>query len=226
LLAPRPPPPLPPKIAAVESLDDVIDAMIADRVIHRHRRKWLIAVGLVLVLALVILVTGGWKEHKGRTVDTIDAPTTVKAGRFEIGVTGATIVRTPKTDYTPAKARLEVALQLKNVDEEEHTSTSFPGEKLLNWVLPGQDLIKPTAVKCKAEKIIGYPLVYGLPAESCVAEFDMSPKFSTDQTEFAVWAENYDSDEGLFGAAEDPYWHHEEPKAVVRVKTTIVTESE
>ena len=49
------PPPL--RIAAVESLDDVIDAMIADRVIHRHRRKWLIAIALVVVLALVILAS-------------------------------------------------------------------------------------------------------------------------------------------------------------------------
>ena len=46
----------------MESLDDVIDAMIADRVIHRHRRKWLIALALVVVLVLVILFTGGWKE--------------------------------------------------------------------------------------------------------------------------------------------------------------------
>jgi hypothetical protein len=196
---------MPPKIAAVESLDDVIDAMIADRVIHRHRRKWLIAVGLVVVLAIVIFFTGGWKEHKGRTVDTLDAPTTLKAGRFEIGVTAATIVHTPKTDYEPAKARLELAVQLKNIDEETHTSATFSEDKLLNWIVPGKDLIKPSAMKCKDKKIIGYYLVYGLPA---------------------VWAESYDSDEGLFGASDNPFWHNEAPLAAVRVKTTSTTESE
>lgn len=217
---------MPPKIAAVESLDDVIDAMIADRVIHRHRRKWLIAVAAILVLAVIIFFTGGWKEHKGRTVDTLDAPTTLKAGRFEIGVTTATIIRTPKTEYSPAKARLEVELQLKNIDEEEHASVDFSGDKLFNWVVPGKDLIKPDNVKCKDKKIIGSPLVYGLPAEACVATFEVSPSFRADQTEFAVWAESYDSDEGLFGASENPYWHNEAPKAVVRVKTTMTTETE
>ncbi len=51
----------------MESLDDVIDAMIADRVIHRHRRKWLIALASIVVLAVVVFFTGGWKEKKGRT---------------------------------------------------------------------------------------------------------------------------------------------------------------
>ena len=49
----------------MESLDDVIDAMIADRVIHRHRRKWLIAIAIVVVLAVVVFFTGGWKEKHG-----------------------------------------------------------------------------------------------------------------------------------------------------------------
>jgi hypothetical protein len=217
---------MPPKIAAVESLDDVIDAMIADRVIHRHRRKWLIAVAAILVLAVVIFFTGGWKEHKGRTVDTLDAPTTLKAGRFEVGVTDATIIRTPKTDYSPAKARLEVGLQLKNIDEEEHKSTRFLDEDLLRWVVPGKDPIKPANVKCKDKKIINYVLVYGLPAEACVATFEVSPSFSTDLTEIGVLAEEYTSDEGLFGASEKPYWQGEKAVAVVRVKTTITTESE
>ena len=73
----------------MESLDDVIDAMIADRVIHRHRRKWLIAIALVVVLALVVLVTGGWKEKEGRTVPTLTAPATVEAGRCEFDFTKA-----------------------------------------------------------------------------------------------------------------------------------------
>lgn len=216
---------MPPKIAAVESLDDVIDAMIADRVIHRHRRKWLIAVGLVLVLALVIFLTGGWKEHKGRAVDTFDAPTTLKAGRFEVGISAAKIIRTPKTEYSPAKARLEVELQLKNIDEEERSSSSFNGDELLWWIVPGKDPIKPANVSCK-DGVIGYVLVYGLPAEKCVAKFDVSPNYKGELTEIAVLAESYDSDSGVLGASEDPYWHNETALAVVRVPTTITTETE
>lgn len=208
----------------MESLDDVIDAMIADRVIHRHRRKWLIVVGLVVVLALVITFTGGWKEHQGRTVDTMDAPQTLKAGRFEIGISTATIIRTPKTDYSPAKARLLVTLQLKNIDEETHTSASFDDD-MLRWVVPGKDPIKPTNVSCKDE-VIGYVLVYGLPAEPCIAKFDVSPKYSTDQIEIGVLAEEFGSADSLMGASDSKYWSGETAKAVVRVPTTITTESE
>ncbi|GAA0936181.1 hypothetical protein GCM10009554_23500 [Kribbella koreensis] len=208
----------------MESLDDVIDAMIADRVIHRHRRKWLIAVGLVLVLAVVIFFTGGWKEHKGRSVDTLDAPTTLKAGRFEVGFTGATIIRTPKTQYEPAKARLEVELQIKNIDEETHTSVSFPQEDLLRWVLPGKDPIKPTNIGCK--DVIGYVLVYGLPAEKCVAKFEVSPRYSTDKIEIGVLAENFGTADELQGASAAKYWGAPTAQAVVRVPTKITTETE
>ncbi len=104
----------------MESLDDVIDAMIADRVIHRHRRKWLIALALVVVLAVVIFFTGGWKEKKGRAVDTMDAPVTLKAGRFEVGVSKAKIIRDAEDRVqpgeVPARGRRS---QLKNIDEEE-----------------------------------------------------------------------------------------------------------
>ena len=208
----------------MESLDDVIDAMIADKVIHRHRRKWLIAVGLVVILAVVIFFTGGWKEHKGRSVDTMDAPTTLKAGRFEIGITGATIIRTPKTDYSAAKARLEVELQLKNIDDEEHASDSFNSD-LLRWVIAGKDPVKPANVSCK-DKEIGYVLVYGLPAESCIAKFDVSPNYSANLTEIGVLAEKFESADTLMGASDNEYWQSETAVAVVRVPTKITTESE
>jgi hypothetical protein len=209
----------------VESLDDVIDAMIADRVIHRHRRKWLIALGIVVVLAVVIFFTGGWKEKKGRTVDTVDAPVTLEAGRFEIGVSDAKIIRTPKTEYSPAKARLAVTLQLKNTDDEEHESVRFDDD-MLRWVIPGKDPVKPANVKCKDEAVLGYILVYGLPAESCVATFDTSPNFKTDKIEIGVLKESYTSDSGLLGATDTPYWQGAEPVAVVRVPTTIETETD
>ncbi|MEU4391016.1 hypothetical protein [Kribbella sp. NPDC023855] len=209
----------------MESLDDVIDAMIADRVIHRHRRKWLIAIGIVVVLAVVIFFTGGWKEKKGRTVDTVDAPVTLEAGRFEIGVSDAKIIRTPKTEYSPAKARLEVALQLKNIDEEEHTSARF-GSDMLRWVIPGKEPVKPKYnVKCKNTDA-GAVIVYGLPAEACVVTFDTSPNFKTDKVEIGVLKESYRSASGLLGATEKPYWQGEEAVAVVRVPTKIETETE
>lgn len=207
----------------MESLDDVIDAMIADRVIHRHRRKWLIALALVVVLAVVIFFTGGWKEKQGRRVDTLDAPVTIEAGRFEVGISKAIIWRTPKTEYSEAKSRLAVEVQLKNIDEEDRTSTRFDSD-LLRWVIPGKDPIKAENVTCK--EVIGYILVYGLPAESCVVEFKVSPNFSTDQVEIGVLAERYTADSGLLGASEKPYWHNEQAKAVVRVPTTIETEIE
>ena len=207
----------------MESLDDVIDAMIADQVIHRHRRKWLIALGIVVVLAVVIFFTGGWKEKKGRTVDTMDAPVTLKAGRFEIGVSDAKIIRKPKTEYSPAEARLAVAVQLKNTDDEEKASVRFDSN-MLRWVVPGKEPIKPANVKCKDEAVLGYTLVYGLPAEACVATFDTSPNFKTDQIEIGVLKESYRSASGLLGATEKPYWQGEEAVAVVRVKTTIETE--
>lgn len=205
----------------MESLDDVIDAMIADRVIHRHRRKWLIAIALVVVLAVVIFFTGGWKEKKGRTVDTMDAPATIEAGRFEVGFSKATIWRTPKTEYSPAKSRLEVELQLKNIDEEERASHRFDS-KLLKWVIAGKDPVESAGVSCKDE--IGWVLVYGLPAETCIAKFDVSPNFSTDQVELGLLGESYKGDNGLFGASEDPYWHDDRAVAVVRVPTTIEME--
>lgn len=209
----------------MESLDDVIDAMIADQVIHRHRRKWLIALGIVVVLAVVIFFTGGWKEKKGRTVDTMDAPVTLKAGRFEIGVSDAKIIRKPKTEYSPAEARLAVTVQLKNTDDEEKASIRF-GSDMLRWVVPGKEPIKPANVKCKDEAVLGYTLVYGLPAEACVATFDTSPNFKTDQIEIGVLKESYRSASGLLGATEKPYWQGEEAVAVVRVKTEIVTEAD
>ena len=72
--------------------------------------------------------------------------------------------------------------------------------------------------------MLGYTLVYGLPAEACVATFDTSPNFKTDQIEIGVLKESYRSASGLLGATEKPYWQGEEAVAVVRVKTTIETE--
>lgn len=209
----------------MESLDDVIDAMIADRVIHRHRRKWLIAIALVVVLALVILVTGGWKEKKGRTVDTVQAPITLEAGRFEFGISGARIIRTKKTTYTPAKASLLVTMEVKNIDSETKASVVMSGDLLQMVPGPdliktnGKDLIKSNGATCHGE--LNYVFVYGLPAQSCTAKFDVPANFSAKEIEVGVLAEQFISDDEITGASGDPYWQSETAQAVVRVPTTI-----
>jgi hypothetical protein len=217
--------PQPFRISAVQSLDDVIDAMIADRVIHRHRRKWLIAIALVVVLALVILVTGGWKEKKGRAVDTVQAPITLEAGRFEFGISNARIIRTKKTTYNPAKASLVVSMEVKNIDSETKKSVVLSGDLL--QMVPGPDLIKVTGKEliksngatCHGE--LNYVFVYGLPAQSCTAKFDVPANFSAKEIEVGVLAEQFISDDTLTGASGDPYWQNETPQAVVRVPTTV-----
>jgi hypothetical protein len=204
--------PQPFRISAVESLDDVIDAMIADRVIHRHRRKWLIAIALV--------------EKKGRTVDTFQAPATLEAGRFEFGISSAKIIRTKKTTYDPAKASLEVSMEVKNIDSETKASNVMSGDLL--QIVPGPDLIKAIGNKeliksngatCHGE--LNYVFVYGLPAQSCTAKFDIPANFSAKEIEVGVLAEQFISDDELTGASGDPYWQDETPQAVVRVPTTI-----
>lgn len=207
----------------MESLDDVIDAMIAEKVIHRHRRKWLIAIALIVVAALVVLATGGWKEKKGRTVDTLQAPVTVEAGQFEYGFSTAEIIRTPKTSTQPAESRVELKLELKNIDEHEKKSQSLSGRFLLLVRGSGQDLIESNGADCRGE--LGYRFVYGLPSETCTAKFEVPVDFSADVIEFGVQAEQYVSDNGLLGADEDPYWHLPEPEAVVRVPATTRTET-
>jgi hypothetical protein len=207
----------------VESLDDVIDAMIADRVIHRHRRKWLIALAVVLVLALVIFFTGGWKQKQGRRVDTLQAPVTVQAGRFEYGVTSARIIRTPKTKYDPAKSRVEVTADMKNVDGEEHKSNTMMGSLLILVPGGGKDIIESNGATCRG--LLNYVFVYGLPAETCTTKFDVPADFSAEVIEVGIQGEKYESDDSLLGATAKPYWHNEEPVAVVRVPATTTTET-
>ncbi|HET6989516.1 MAG TPA: hypothetical protein VFI00_23000 [Kribbella sp.] len=212
----------------MESLDDVIDAMIADRVIHRHRRKWLIAIAIVVILAVVIFFTGGWRKKEGRTVPTltnlsgtatVGTAATVTAGRWEFSFSKAEIVRTPKDKYTQAKAELRVYFDLKNVDTEEHTSGSLNGKLLVLVPGGGKDVVDSNGADCRGE--IGWVVVYGLPPESCFTKFDVAPDFAADMIEVGVLGESYDGDSGLLGANEDPYWHNEAPVAVVQLKPTV-----
>lgn len=208
----------------MESLDDVIDAMIADRVIHRHRRKWLIAIALVVVLALVILATGGWKEKVGRTVPTLTAPATVEAGKWEYNVTKAEIRVRKKSEYREAEAELRVYFDLKNIDEEEKTSDSLQGKLLVFVPGGGQDLVESNGGECHG--VLNWVVVYGLPPESCFTTFKVPADFSADLVEIGIQGERYESDNGLLGANEDPYWQNPRPDAVVQLKPTVVDATE
>jgi hypothetical protein len=210
----------------VESLDDVIDAMIAERVIHRHRRKWLIALAVVLVAIVVVLFTGGWKEKQGRTVPTlsaVSAPATVTAGRWEFTFSKAQIIRTPKDEYSAAKAVLRVSFEAKNIDSEEQATNSIEGGLLRLVPGGGQDNIESNGGTCRGQ--INWRIVYGLPPESCTTEFEIPADFAADQIEVGVIGERYESDNGVLGASEDPYWHNDEPIAVVQLKPTVVIDN-
>jgi hypothetical protein len=208
----------------VESLDDVIDAMIADRVIHRHRRKWLIALALVVVLAVVLFLTGGFKEHQGRSIPTFDAPTTVQAGRFEYGFTAAKIIREPKTDYSEAKARLQVYFDLKNIDTETQTAISLNGRNLRLVPGGGADLIESNGANCHGE--LNVVQVYGLASQPCFTKFDVPADFAEETVEIGVMAEEFKTDDGITGAQDEtPYWHSAGvAHSVVRLKTTVEIE--
>ncbi|GAA1573394.1 MULTISPECIES: hypothetical protein [Kribbella] len=204
----------------MESLDEVIDAMIADRVIHRHRRVWLLVIALLVAAILVVLATGGWKEKKGRTVPTLDAPATVTAGRFEYTFTKAEIVRKPKTEYSKAEASLRVYFTAKNIDTEEQKSESISGE-LLRFVPPGHaDLVESNGDSCKGDNL-NWVLVYGLPPEECSTKFDVGPNFTADVVEIGVLQEHYEGDNSALGANPKPYWHNPDAAAVVRLKPTV-----
>jgi len=208
----------------VESLDDVIDAMIADRVIHRHRRKWLIGIALVVVLALVVLATGGWKEKVGRTVPTLTAPATVESGKWEYNFTKAEIRVRKKSEYRDAEAELRVYFDLKNIDSEEQTSDSLQGKLLVFVPGGGQDYVDSNGADCRGE--LNWVIVYGLPPESCYTTFKVPADFTSDLVEIGVQGERYESDNGLLGADEDPYWHNERPDAVVQLKPAVVDVTE
>ena len=208
----------------MESLDDVIDAMIADRVIHRHRRKWLIAIALVVVLALVILATGGWKEKVGRTVPTMTAPATVESGKWEYNFTKAEIRVRPKSEYREAEAELRVYFDLKNIDSEEMTSDSLQGKMLVFVPGGGQEFVESNGGDCRGE--LNWVVVYGLPPESCFTTFKVEADFRSELVEIGVQGERYESDSAVLGANEDPYWHNERPDAVVQMKPTVVDVTE
>jgi hypothetical protein len=206
---------------AVE-LDDVIDQVIAERVINRHRGKWIALFALLVVLALVILVLGGWKAPTGRQVPTYKAPYTVAAGRFEFSFESAELKITPATKYDEAKTTVSVTVFIKNIDGETRTTYSMSGN-LLRLVPTKGKLVESNGATCDAD--LNYKIVYGLPAKKCTASFDVPASYRDTAVEIGVFAESYESDDDPM-ATDQPYWHNEKAVAVVQLEAKIVTEKE
>jgi hypothetical protein len=201
-------------------LDDVIDEMIAERVIHRHRWKWItFFVALVVAVALV-WVLGGWKEPDTRVIDTVEAPYTVESGRFKFDIESARIVQTPKRKFTEAKAELIVKLGVTNTDDETKTSASV-GNGLLYLVPRKGKPIESNGASCRGE--LNYNLVYGLPAESCESKFEVPPGYSDTEVEIGVFTEVYEADEGI-AVSDKPWWQRGEAQVVVRMTAEVVVD--
>lgn len=200
-------------------LDDVIDSMIADRVIHRHMRKWVIGFAVLIALVLIIWLTGGWKKTTERTAEVFQAPVTLEAGRYEMHFTGAKVISKPKGAYTDAETRVEVAFDMRNIDEEEKTTSSMNGDLLR--LVTRDKVLKSNGATCREQ--LNYGVVHGLPPVPCTAKFEVPIGFKETDLEVGVLAEEYKSDDSL-EASGDPYWQGERIVGVVQVKATLETE--
>jgi hypothetical protein len=203
-------------------LDEVIDAMIADRVIHRHLRKWVIGFAVLVALVLLIWATGGWNKRTERSAEVFQAPVTLEAGRYEMHFTGAKVISKPKGEYTDAETRVEVAFDLRNIDEETKTTSSV-NDRLLRLIpARGSKLIESNGATCRDQ--LNYGTVYGLPPVPCVAKFEVPIGFKDTDIEIGVLAEEFFGDDSL-GSDSKPYWHGEKVVGVVQLKATLETES-
>lgn len=192
-------------------LDEVLDQMIAERVIHRHRRKW-IALFVVLVLAIALIwVLGGWKEPARGGVDVVQAPYTVEAGRFEYQIESATLEKKPAGKYSEAEANMIVRMGIRNIDTESKESNSVAGD-LLYLGQKNADPIESSGATCNGD--LNYKLVYGLPTQECTVKFRLAPDYSNTAVRLVVISEEYRSDADVIGATDEPYWH-DGPVAVV-----------
>jgi hypothetical protein len=200
-------------------LDEVIDAMIADRVIHRHLRKWIIGFAVLLALVLVIWLTGGWKKTTERTAEEFQAPVTLEAGRYEMHFTGAKVISKPKGKYTEAETRVEVAFDMRNIDEDTKTTSSMSGSLLR--LVTRDKILKSNGATCRGQ--LNYGVVYGLPPVPCTAKFEVPLGFKETDVEVGVLAEEFTSRAAL-GEVADPYWQGEQVVGVVQLKATLETE--
>jgi hypothetical protein len=200
-------------------LDDVIDQMIAERVIHRHRRKWVIGIALIIAFVVVVYFIGGWERHVGRGVEEIEAPVTLNVGRFELGIKSARIEHKKAGEYSEAETVLRVKLDVRNIDEETRAAHSL-GDSVLRLVTAENKLINSNGAACRGQ--LNYPLVYGLPAEECESEFRVPAGYDDTDVEIGVVTEEYKSSEGI-GVADAPWWQQGKAIAVVQLKANEVT---
>jgi hypothetical protein len=195
-------------------LDEVIDQMIAERVIHRHRRKWIVFFVLLFVGILVVWLLNGWDEPKRKVIKTVDAPYTFEGGRFEYQINEATLHHTPKGKYTDASAQLIVRMGIRNIDDETKKSNSVSGHLL--YLLPRSG--KPVAsngATCNDD--LNYKLVYGLPTQACTVRFEVPPTYKDKDVRMAIIAEEFRDDANIIGASENPYWHDGHVELIVRM---------
>jgi len=195
-------------------LDEVIDQMIAERVIHRHRRTWIVFFVLLFAGILLVWLLDGWDEPERKVIKTVDAPYTFEGGRFEYRINAATLHHTPKGKYTDAAAELIVSMGIRNVDEETKESNSVSGDQL--YLLPKSG--KPVAsngATCHGD--LNYKLVYGLPTQKCTVKFDMPPTYKETDVRMAIIAEEFRDDGKIIGASDNPYWHGGDVKLIVKL---------
>jgi hypothetical protein len=195
-------------------LDEVIDQMIAERVIQRHRRKWIVFFALLFVGILVVWLLNGWDEPKRTTIKTVDAPYTFEGGRFEYQINAATLHHTPKGKFTEASAQLIVSMGIKNIDSEKKESNSVSGNLL--YLLPRTG--KPVAsngATCNGD--LNYKLVYGLPTQECTVKFDVPPTYEDTAVRMAIFAEEFRDDGNIIGVSDEPYWHEGHIELIVKM---------
>jgi hypothetical protein len=195
-------------------LDEVIDQMIAERVIHRHRRKWIALFVLLVVGILLVWLFNGWDEPERPDIKTADAPYTIDGGRFEYQISDATLHHTPKGKYTDASAELTVSMGIRNIDEETKESSSVPGDLL--YLLPHKgEAVASSGATCNGD--LNYNLVYGLPAQDCTVRFKVPPTYTDTDVRIAIVGEEYRSDAGVIGSSDDPYWHDGHVELIVKM---------
>lgn len=199
-------------------LDDVIDQMIAERVIHRHRRKWIAFFVVVLLAISLIWVLNGFDEPQKRTLETVQAPHGFELGRWEYNFESATITNEPKGKYTEAKSTVTLKVALKNLDSETKQSNSLSSGRLLLVPKKGK-LIDSQGAKCRGQS--SYKIVYGLPAEECTISFEVPPPFHETALRVAVLTEEFKSDTGI-STSDKPYWHDGDAQIIVEFTATEV----
>lgn len=185
-------------------LDEVLDQMIAERVIHRHRRKWIALFVVLVVVVALIWVLGGWDKPARSDVKVVQAPYTIQTGRFEYAIESATLTKKAAGKYSEAQAEINVRMGIRNLDKETKESDSVLSDLL--YVVPKKGgPVQSSGTTCNQD--LNYKLVYGLPTQECSVKFRMTPDYSDTAVRLVVFDEVFRSDAGVIGATDESYWH-------------------